>query len=405
MIKSLLDTDFYIFTMMQAIFHRYTNVDTKFEFKWRNWDKMSMNISLSDFVGRLKKRLDVLCELRMQKDEIEFINTIPFLKPDFVEYLRLFQLNRKYIHPYFTSDKDGHETLCIDIAGPLLNVIPFEVPTLAIVSQLYTENCGEMSFNWIKEGRARLHEKLNYLDAHIHKGMPFGFADFGTRRRAHIDWHRELIDIILDRCPQYLTGTSNVMLAKEKGIKYIGTMAHLWFQIHQQLTHRLIDSQQAALQAWADEYRGELGIALSDTLGFKTFLCDFDRYFALLFDGCRQDSGNPWNWGEELIAHYEKLRIDPRTKSAVFSDGLTFETAVNLFMQFNNRIKTGFGIGTYLTNDCGFLAPQIVIKNVETNGKPTAKIADTDGKGMCLDDDFRVYLMKVIKEKVNGHHT
>jgi nicotinate phosphoribosyltransferase len=137
-------------------------------------------------------------------------------------------------------------------------------------------------------------------------------------------------------------------------------------------------------------------------LGFKTFLCDFDRYFALLFDGCRQDSGNPWNWGEELIAHYEMLRIDPRTKSAVFSDGLTFETAVNLFMQFNNRIKTGFGIGTYLTNDCGFLAPQIVIKNTETNGRPTAKIADTDGKGMCLDDDFRAYLMKVIQEKING---
>ena len=182
-------------------------------------------------------------------------------------------------------------------------------------------------------------------------------------------------------------------------------MAHLWFQIHQQLTYRLIDSQKAALQAWADEYRGELGIALSDTLGYKTFLCDFDRYFALLFDGCRHDSGNPIRWCEDLIAHYRKLRIDAKTKTAVFSDGLTFEVAVDLFLKFHNSINTAFGIGTYLTNDCGFIAPQIVIKNTETNGKPTAKISDSPGKGMCMDDDFEAYLMKVVEEKINECHS
>ena len=399
--KSLLDTDFYILTMMQAIFHRYTAVDTKFEFKWRNWDKMHLNIKLPDFVGRLKQKLDELCSLRMTNHELSYLAGIPFFKKDFVEYLRLFQLNRSYIHPYIQKDGD-HDVLAIDIHGPLLNVIPFEVPVLAIVSQLYTENCGEYGINWLQKARTRLDEKLDYLDANLHRDMAFTFADFGTRRRAHRDWHRELIMRIIDRCPQYLAGTSNVEMAMDLGIKYIGTMAHLWFQIHQQLTYRLIDSQKAALQAWADEYRGELGIALSDTLGYKTFLCDFDRYFALLFDGCRHDSGNPIRWCENLIAHYRKLRIDAKTKTAVFSDGLTFEVAVDLFLKFHNSINTAFGIGTYLTNDCGFIAPQIVIKNTETNGKPTAKISDSPGKGMCVDDDFEAYLMKVVEEKING---
>ena len=401
MSRSLLDTDFYILTMMQAVFHRYTNVDTKFEFKWRNWDKMNFHITLDDFIGRLKKRLDALCELRFTKDEIEYLKAIPFFKSDFLEYLRLFQLNRGYIHPY--KRKEGeHEVLAIDIHGPLLNVIMFEVPVLAIISQLYTSSCGEMAFNWTKMGRTLLEEKLNYLDNNLHRDMPFIFADFGTRRRAHYDWHKELIETILKHEPCRMVGTSNVHFAQMFGIKPIGTMAHLWFQVHQQIGPRLADSQAAALQAWADEYRGELGIALSDTLGFDMFLKDFDRYFALLFDGCRHDSGDPIRWCEKLIDHYKSLRIDPKTKTAIFSDGLTFQTAVDLFLRFQNHIGISFGIGTYLTNDCGFKAPQIVIKNTKTNGKPTAKLSDSPGKGMCMDDGFEAYLRKVVAEKVGG---
>lgn len=395
--KSLLDTDFYIFTMMQAIFHRYTNVHTDFTFKWRNWDKMAFGmISPKDFVGRINERLDALCELRFTADEVDYLRTIPFLKADFVEYLRLFQLNRNYIQASVKNDMPA-----IDISGPALNVIMFEVPILAAVSEIYTRHHGDMEFNWQKKGMENLYSKVEYLKAHLHRDSAFGFADFGTRRRASFEWHGKILEYILDKCPQWLTGTSNVYFAKKYGIKYIGTMAHLWFQIHQQIGPRLADSQKAALQAWADEYRGELGIALSDTLGMDAFLVDFDRYFALLFDGCRHDSGDPFEWCAKLIAHYEKLQIDPRTKAAVFSDGLTFGLAVDLFDAFHRRIKTGFGIGTYLTNDCGFLAPQIVIKNTATNGKPTAKLSDSAGKDMCLDDDFEAYLRKVVKEKID----
>ena len=177
-------------------------------------------------------------------------------------------------------------------------------------------------------------------------------------------------------------------------------MAHEFVQAHQQLGPRLIDSQKVALQSWADEYRGELGIALSDTMGFDKFLKDFDRFFSLLFDGCRQDSGNPVQWADKLIAHYKGMRIDPRSKTAIFSDGLTFKTAVDLFNRFHRQISTSFGIGTYLTNDCGFIAPQIVIKMVECNWKPVAKVSDSEDKGMCEDSEFLKYLKKVIREDI-----
>ena len=175
-------------------------------------------------------------------------------------------------------------------------------------------------------------------------------------------------------------------------------MAHEFVQAHQQLGPRLIDSQKVALQSWADEYRGELGIALSDTMGFDKFLKDFDRFFSLLFDGCRQDSGNPVQWADKLIAHYKGMRIDPRSKTAIFSDGLTFKTAVDLFNRFHRQISTSFGIGTYLTNDCGFIAPQIVIKMVECNWKPVAKVSASEDTGMCEVTEFLKYLHKVIRE-------
>ena len=139
-------------------------------------------------------------------------------------------------------------------------------------------------------------------------------------------------------------------------------------------------------------------------MGFDKFLKDFDRFFSLLFNGCRQDSGDPIAWTEKLIAHYKKMRIDPKSKSAIYSDGLTFESAVDLFKRFNNQIQTSFGIGTDLTNDCGFVAPQVVIKMVECNRNPVAKVSDSKEKGMCEDPEFLDYLHKVIREDVNSEN-
>ena len=396
-INSLCDTDFYKLTMLQAVLHQSPGTWVKYKFKWRNLDNMQLRIPMDDFAGRAKKEIDHLCTLRFEDEELKFLETVPYFKRDFIEYLRLFQFNRSYIR---CRRLVATEELEIVVEGPWANVILFEVPVLAIVSQLYTENTLQNKATWLVEARKRLSAKLSMLDTGLHKDEAFSFADFGTRRRADVEWHEEVLVYTKENYGRFLAGTSNVYLAMKHGLKLIGTMAHEYLQAYQQLGPRLYDFQKTALQKWADEYRGDLGIALSDVVGFRAFMKDFDKYFAKLFDGCRHDSGDPVWWCENLIDHYKKLNIDPKTKHAVFSDGLTFEIAMDLFHRFNTKIKVGFGIGTYLTNDCGFVAPQVVMKMVECNGQPVAKIPDSAGKGMCEDPEFKGYLSKVIQDKI-----
>jgi nicotinate phosphoribosyltransferase len=397
MIHSLLDTDFYKLTMMQVVLHQYASAWVRYTFKWRNWDEMCLKASLQDFKSKVDAEVDRLCELRFTEEEISYLASIRFFKPDFIEYLRLFQLNRNYINTHI----DGGQ-LHINIEGPWLNTILYELPVLAIISELYSSSHGVDDDIWMQDGRKRLKDKVRFLNKAAIADSRFKFAEFGTRRRASYSWQEEVLKYLIDNCGRNLVGSSNVHFAMKLGIKPIGTMAHEFFQAHQQLGPRLVDSQKVALQCWADEYRGELGIALSDTMGFDKFLKDFDRFFSLLFNGCRHDSGDPVEWTEKLIAHYKEMRIDPKTKSAVYSDGLTLESAVDIFTRFHDQIQTSFGIGTNLTNDCGFVAPQIVIKMVECNRKPVAKISDSQDKGMCEDPEFLDYLNYVIREDINS---
>jgi len=399
MVHSLLDTDFYKLTMMQVVLHKYASAWVRYAFKWRNWDKMHLTVSLQDFKSKVDAEIDRLCELRFTEDEVNYVASIRFFKPDFIEYLRLFQMNRSYINIYIED-----EQLKINIEGPWLNTILYEIPVLATISELYSSLHGVDNNTWLQDGRKRLKDKVGLLNKAIVANQRFNFADFGTRRRASYLWQEEVLKYLNGNCAGSLVGTSNIHFAMKLGIKPIGTMAHEFFQAHQQLGPRLVDSQKVALQCWADEYRGDLGIALSDTMGFDKFLKDFDRFFSLLFNGCRQDSGDPILWTEKLIAHYKEMRIDPRTKSAIYSDGLTLESAVDIFTRFNDQIQTSFGIGTHLTNDCGFVAPQVVIKMVQCNRKPVAKISDSQDKGMCEDPEFLDYLNYVIREDVNSEN-
>jgi nicotinate phosphoribosyltransferase len=396
-IKSLMDNDFYTITVMQVVLHHYPATHVRYGFKWRNFDKMRLRIPIEDFAGRLKKEIAKFCDLEFTKDELNYLKSIEYVKPDFIEYLRLFKPNVDYVR---VSTENGE--LKITVEGPWVSTIIFEVPILAMVSQLYTENSNTSKAIWLPEARKRLQAKLSMLDSAIHSGQPFSFSDFGTRRRADGEWHEEAVAYARDKYGRLLAGTSNMGFAMKYGLRLIGTMSHQYLQAFQQLGPRLFDFQKVALQTWADEYRGNLGIALSDVIGFRAFMKDFDKYFAKLFDGCRHDSGDPVWWCENLIEHYKRLRIDPKTKHAVFSDGLTFEIAIDLFRRFHTQINTGFGIGTYFTNDCGFLAPQIVIKLVECLGRPVAKVPDSVGKGMCEDPEFEHWLRRVIEDKIKG---
>jgi nicotinate phosphoribosyltransferase len=179
----------------------------------------------------------------------------------------------------------------------------------------------------------------------------------------------------------------------------MGTMAHEYLQTFQAVGVQLRQFQRAALETWVQEYRGDLGIALTDVVGMDAFLNDFDLYFAKLFEGLRHDSGDPVEWGEKALEHYRQLGVDARTKRLVFSDGLNVQKAFALYAHFADRVQLGFGIGTHLTNDVGIVPLNIVMKLVSCNGQPVAKLSDSPGKTLCSDQTFLAYLRQVFNVK------
>lgn len=377
-IESLLDTDLYKLTMMQAVLHQSPDTNVEYTFKCRNKAKWNDRI-----IRRIQDEIMHLCSLRFQPQELEYLRSIRFFKQDFIDFLDLYQPRCKFVEVHL----NGKE-LEITVKGSWLLTILFEVPILAIVNEVYFDDI------YPADGVHRLSQKLQL----VHGIEDFKFADFGTRRRFKREWHKMVVETCKNTVPNNFVGTSNVWLAKELGISPIGTMAHEWIQAGQGLGVRLSDSQNLMLQLWVDEYRGDLGIALSDTLGVNAFIRDFDKYFASLYDGVRHDSGDPIEWGEKMLAHYAELGIDSRTKTFVFSDGLTFPKAVEILDHFRNRVKVTFGIGTNLTNDFENVEPlQIVMKLTKCNGNPVAKISDSSGKGMCHDDAYLDYLKKVFE--------
>ena len=385
-IESLLDTDLYKFTMMQCVLHQFPGASVEYRFRCRN-----EGVDLRPYIDEIKAEVDHLCTLRFKDDELEYLRSLRFIKDDFVEFLSLFQLKRKYID---ISEKDGQ--LAITIKGPWLHTILFEIPVLAIVNETYFRHIAP---NLDKaEGRKRLDAKIQMIENEPDRSL-ISISDFGTRRRFSRQWQKEVLEILKARLPHEFAGTSNVLYAKELNLIPMGTMAHEYLQACQALGPRLRDSQTYAFEMWAKEYRGDLGIALTDVYGIEPFLKDFDMYFCKLFDGVRQDSGDPESWGERMIEHYKANRCDPRTKTFIFSDSLTFERLIKLFRRFKGRVKLGFGVGTNLTNDLGPEPLNIVIKMVRANGQPVAKISDTPGKSLCDDPSYLAYLKQVFGMK------
>lgn len=381
-IESLLDTDLYKFTMMQCVLHQFPGASVEYRFRCRN-----EGIDLRPFKADIEKEIDHLCTLQFKEDELEYLRSLRFIKDDFVEFLSLFRLKRKYIEIVDTGSE-----LAITIKGPWLHTILFEIPVLAIVNETYFRHtAGGIDKT---EGRKRLDAKIRMIEEEPDNHL-ISISDFGTRRRFSRQWQKEVLETLKERIPAQFAGTSNVYYAKELKLIPMGTMAHEYLQACQALGPRLRDSQTYAFEMWAKEYRGDLGIALTDVYGIEPFLKDFDMFFCKLFDGVRQDSGDPLLWGERMIEHYKANRCDPRTKTFIFSDSLTFDRLVEIFRRFKGRVKLGFGVGTNLTNDLGPAPLNIVIKMVRANGQPVAKISDTPGKSMCDDLSYLTYLKQV----------
>ena len=386
-VRSLLETDLYKFTMWQALLHRHPATQAEYAFLCRN----QPDYPLAQLKDEVDAELDHLCTLHFDEDEVAYLRGLRFIKSDFADFLTVFRFQRKFIK----VSVDG-EHLRIEARGPIVHVMGFEIFVLYIVNELYFRRFDQAAA--LAEARSRLAAKIGQLDAFAAEPArrnPFEFFDFGVRRRFSGAWHEEVVATLAHQAPRHFKGTSNVWLAKRYDLVPIGTMAHEYLQAFQSFNVRLRDFQSAALEDWVQEYRGDLGTALTDTVGMDAFLRDFDLYFAKLFDGLRHDSGDPTAWGEKALAHYARLRIDTQTKRLVFSDGLDLPRAFALYRHFADRTQTGFGIGTNLTNDTGLTPLNIVMKLVSSNGQPVAKLSDSPGKTMSSDATFLAYLAQV----------
>ncbi len=388
-VRSLLENDLYKFTMWQALLHSHPGAQAEYAFVCRNRPAYP----LAELKADVEAELERLCALSFRQDELDYLRSLRFIKSDFVDFLSVFRFQQRFIE----VSTEG-EQLRIVARGPLVHVMAFEIFVLYIVNELYYRRL-QGDAEVLEEMRARLAAKIDLLrtagELLSGEDANFTFVDFGLRRRYSGAWQAEVVGRLAEAVPEHFKGTSNVLLAKEFGLIPIGTMAHEYLQAFQAFGFRLRDFQKASLEAWVQEFRGDLGIALTDVVGMDAFLADFDLYFAKLFDGLRHDSGDPVVWAEKAIAHYRKLNIDPLTKRLVFSDGLDLPRSIALFQRFRGRVQTSYGIGTNLSNDTPHQALNIVMKMTSCNGQPVAKLSDSPGKTLCDDQTFLAYLRQV----------
>jgi nicotinate phosphoribosyltransferase len=333
------------------------------------------------------------CELRFKEEELEYLSSIQWFKKSYVDFLRLW-------HPRFEDFTFGTDSDCgltIETNGTWLNTSMYEIPTLAIVNEVYFR----MKYDYDKlllSFKERLEDKVNKLvSGEYNIGA---FSEFGIRRRLSAEAQELAIKELMKAKYKESTfvGTSNVYLAKKLNTKPVGTMAHEWLMCVGQGNHKHNPaySNWYALDAWVKEYGVLNGTALTDTITTDCFLRDFKLTYATLFSGVRHDSGSPFEWGDKMIAHYESLGIDPKSKTLLFSDSLDFKKADEINSYFKDKVKVAFGIGTYIANDTDVDALNIVMKTTACNGMDVAKISDVEGKGMCKNPDYVHYLRRTI---------
>ena len=395
-INSLLETDMYKFSMGQTIFHQFTSYKTTWTFKCRNKD-----VHFTDeMVEEIKEQVQAFCQLRFTEEELQYLDNITWIKGTYVDFLRLWQPR----YEEFTITTDAPCGLAIDAAGTWLNTSMYEIPVLAIVNEVYFR----MAYDYdvlLKQFKRRLDEKVRLLEEDTYRLSDF--SEFGLRRRLSAEAQEMAVKAIAEvelPADSHFIGTSNVYLAKKFNLKPVGTMAHEWIMCTGQGNHKHNPaySNWYALDAWVKEYGILNGIALTDTITTDCFLRDFQLTYATLFSGVRHDSGDPYEWGDKMIAHYNSLGINPRTKTLLFSDSLDFERATALYDYFKDRAKVAFGIGTFISNDTDEEALNIVMKTTKCNGMDVAKISDVAGKGMCKNPDYVDYLNRCIDYRMKN---
>ena len=368
-ITSLLDNDLYKFTMMQGAWRQYPNLVVEYNFTNRGQTPFPKG-----FAEALRWQIKQVAKLRLTDKEYSWLQTnenTQFFRPEFIKFLRTFKLRAKDV----TVRQRGNK-VTLSIKGPWFRTILWEVPLLALISELYFQMTGQEVDEELFI--SRLENKSRKLVAAGAK-----FAEFGTRRRFSQTIQERVVAYFAKNAGDSFLGTSNMYLAMKYDLKPIGTQAHEWFMAHQ----ALFGTSQAnvkGLESWLDEYNGDLGIALSDTYTTDVFFKTFTKALADAYAGLRWDSGDADEFTLKAKAFYDSVNIDSRTKSIVYSDSLNDDKAIELLEKFNELFIIAFGIGTYFTNDVGVKPLNIVIKLFRcwVNGelREVVKLSDTPGK-------------------------
>ncbi len=368
-LNSILDNDFYKITMQNAVVKLFPTQRVKYEFINRGNHHFP-----ESFGEKLQHSVAAMAQLCLTKEEKIYLQkTCPYLELPYLDFLEGFRYDPSEV----LIQQVGND-LQVSVEGYWYRTILWEVPLLALISELHYElNHLERDTNTtVAHTTIEKAQKLNALGV--------TFAEFGTRRRHSYKVHDLVVHSLTQASDSKFIGSSNVHFAMKYGIKPIGTHAHEWFMFHgAQYGFKM--ANEVALEHWVDVYRGDLGVALSDTYTTEVFFRQFDKKFAKLFDGVRHDSGDPLEFADKTIAHYKSHGINPLFKYIIFSDGLNLAKVEEITHYCRDKIGISFGIGTNLTNDVGLQPMNIVMKlyGVQAdNGDwlPTIKLSDEKGK-------------------------
>ena len=381
-VKSLLDTDLYKLAMLQVYVHQWSSDHATWDFKARNvGEGTSHEKYTAEDREEIKKQILAYCALHFETEELDWLSDSekrPWIHHNYCDYLE--DWTPKFKHFEITDDeKTG---LAIHTAATQTKCSPYEIPVLEIAAEVYYRN--HYDYEAIaKAFKEKTLEKIDLIKRGIYK--PGIFSEFGARRRVSYELQDWLIKTLKENEVPGFIGTSNVHLAKKYNLTAVGTMAHEFImsvgQGHQYYNPAY--SNWYALDSWIKEYGTMNGIALTDTIGTDVFLRDFKKTFATVFSGVRHDSGDPYAWGDKMIAHYKSLGIDPMTKTLMFSDGLNLKKATELNEYFKGKAKVAFGIGTDWSGPQDIEPLNIVCKVALVNGLDVAKLSDAPGKNMC----------------------
>jgi len=370
LITSLLDNDLYKFTMMQGAWRQYRDLVVEYNFTNRGQTPFP-----KVFAEALRWQISEVAKLQLTAEEFNWLKTnehTQFFRPEFVEFLRTFKLRAKDVK---VTQRGGE--LSLRIKGPWFRTILWEVPLLALVSELYFKMTGqEVNETYFMTSLKEKTSKLVAVNAR--------FAEFGTRRRYSRAIQERVVAYMVANAGGCFIGTSNVYLAMKYGVKPIGTQAHEWFMAHQAMFGTRLANLRGT-ESWLEEYDGGLAIALPDTFTSDVFFRDIGKNIAERLSGLRQDSGNPYRFTEKAKAWYDRFTLATSDKSLVYSDSIdSAEKVIDMLKTFGKMFRVSFGIGTWFSNDVGVKPLNMVIKLLRcwVKGKlvNVAKISDNPGK-------------------------